>query len=109
MIRSSSTSPTLPQEVEVSMPNTLMRNSFLSKAEAPGPEDADQVVVKGKEHQKNDQDQSDLLGDFHLLDTDRFSQDGFQSQEQEVASVENRDGKEIDQPEVDTQDCCKKH
>ena len=60
--------------------------------------------MKGKEHQEDDEDESDLLGNFHLLDTDGSSQNRFQSKKKKMASVENRDRKEIDESEVDAED-----
>ena len=40
---------------------------------------SDQVIIEGEEHQEDDEDQADLLGNLHFLDTERSSQNGLQS------------------------------
>ena len=45
-------------------------NSLRQKFRPSGREDPEEIVVKGKEHQQDNEDESDLLGDFHFLDTD---------------------------------------
>ena len=44
--------------------------SLRQKFRPPGREDSEQIVIKGKDHQENDKDETDLLGDFHFLDAD---------------------------------------
>ena len=77
---------------------------MLLELEASGRDEPEDVVVKGENHQKDDEGQADLLGDLHLLEADRFSKNGFKGQKEEMASIEDRDGKEIDHSEVDTED-----
>ena len=48
--------------------------------------------------------EADLLGDFHLLDTDGSSQNRLQSKKEEMASIEDGDREEIDDSEVDAED-----
>jgi hypothetical protein len=59
--------------------------------------------MKGKDHQEDDKNESDLLGDFHLSDADGSSQNCFHPKKEEMASVENRDRKKINDSEVDAQ------
>jgi hypothetical protein len=59
--------------------------------------------MKGKDHQEDDKNESDLLGDFYLLYTDRSSQNCFDPKKEEMASVENGDREKINESEVDAQ------
>jgi hypothetical protein len=40
---------------------------------------SNQIIIKGEKHQEDDEDQADLLSDFHFLDTDGPSQNRLQS------------------------------
>ncbi len=53
--------------------------SFVLKLRPSWRKYSDQVVVEGKDHQEDDEDQTDLLGYLHFLDTEGSSQNGLQS------------------------------
>src|SRR4030042_2861460 len=94
----SSINPTLAHNVEVSIPRTFISEPISSRKEDPA-----EIVVKGKDHQEDDENESDLLGDFHLLYTDGSSQNCFHHKKEDMSSVENRDREKIDEPKIDTQ------
>ena len=100
----------LPKEITFFIPPflnlnlTLNLNFVSSEFEAFGGDESKDVIIKGEDHQKDDQDQTDLLGNLHLFNADRFPENRFEDQEDEMASVEDRDGEEGDDPEVDAQD-----
>jgi len=67
-------------------------------------EDADQIIIEGKEHEKDNEDQSDLLGYLHFFDTDGFPQNCFQAQKKKMAPIEDGNRKEVDDTQVNAED-----
>ena len=93
------------------MPNTFMSKfrssrdpNLVLKIKPFWGEQADQVIIEGEEHQEDDENQADLLSDLHFPDAEGLSQDGLQGQEKEVTSIQDRNRKEIDHPEIDAED-----
>ena len=53
-------------------------NLVLLEAKSSRREDSEEVIIEGKKHQEDDEDQADLLSNFHLLDADGPSQNSLQ-------------------------------
>ena len=60
-----------------------------------------QIVIKGQEHEQDQKKQPDLLCDFPRPSLHGFARDGLDAEEQDVASVQNRYGEQVDEKEVD--------
>jgi len=65
--------------------------------------DADDIIIKHKHHEQNQDKHPDLLGDFPLFQADGFTCDPFNGEKNQMPAVQNRYGKEIQYPQVDAQ------
>jgi len=54
------------------------------------------IIIKNQYHQQYKKKQTDLLGDFSDLNADRTTFNGFDRKEEQVAAVQDRDGKQVD-------------
>ena len=80
------------------------KERLFSEFKSSGGDDPEDVVIKGKDHQKDDEDQADLLGDLHLLETDRFPKMASSARKRKWPPSRIGNGKEIDDPEIDAED-----
>jgi hypothetical protein len=71
---------------------------FASAAEYP-----DQVIIKYKNHQGTQQYKTYLLKDFHGSQIKRFAQNSLNREKNEVPTIKNRNGEEVQNSQVDTQ------
>src|SRR5690348_12018396 len=68
-------------------------------ASSPG-HDARDVVVEDEHHQREKQEETDLLRHFPLAKGQRPSAHGFEREEQQMAAVEHRNRQEIEHAQV---------
>src|SRR5512144_766989 len=69
-----------------------------------GRKDTQDVVIDHQQHEQNNQKQTDLLGPFAKLQTDGFADEAFDQKDQNMPSVQNRDGQNIQDHQVDADD-----
>lgn len=60
------------------------------------------VVVEDKHHEDNEQEQTNLLGQFSLPNTEGLTHDPLNKEEKQMATVQNRNGKEVKDSQVNT-------
>jgi hypothetical protein len=66
-----------------------------------GLDQAQNVMVKNQDHQRQDQHQAQALGHLPVLDLYGFAPDSLNPEEKQVAAIQNGDGQEVEQEEVD--------
>src|SRR5947209_6669154 len=81
-------------------PPIVSGHKALHKIDDP---DVDKIVPGGKDHQRQNQRQTDAEPILLRTLAERFSADRFSGIEQQVPPVKHRNREEIDQPEIDRQ------
>ncbi len=68
-------------------------------------EEAHDVIVEGEHHEQQDQHQPDLLSDLPGPQGKGAAKDQFVEVEEKMAAIEDRDGKQVQNAELDAQKC----
>src|SRR3712207_5851144 len=66
-------------------------------------EDAEQIVVKGGEHERYQEKEAHLSGDFLFPRADRVPPDAFLGEKQDVPAVQHGDREQVEDAQADAQ------
>src|SRR3990172_5948800 len=67
--------------------------------------DARQIIVDGEHHQEQQQEEPDLLGHFPLPKRELTAQDPLADEEEQVPTVQDRHGEQVQERQVDADHC----